>query len=79
METLIMLEMQPKVQGDGKEVICLPPHYFSKFPGLSPIGHIYLENNWDFPGGLVVKNPPANAGDLVSIPGLGGFHRPWGN
>ena len=23
-----------------------------------------------FPGGLVVKNPPANAGDLGSIPGL---------
>ena len=24
-----------------------------------------------FPGGLVVKNPPANAGDMGSIPGLG--------
>ena len=24
-----------------------------------------------FPGGKVVKNPPANAGDLVSIPGSG--------
>ena len=24
-----------------------------------------------FPGGLVVKNPPANAGDVGSIPGLG--------
>ena len=24
-----------------------------------------------FPGGLVVKNPPANAGDTGSIPGLG--------
>ena len=24
-----------------------------------------------FPGGKAVKNPPANAGDLVSIPGLG--------
>ena len=23
-----------------------------------------------FPGGPVVKNPPANAGDSVSIPGL---------
>ena len=29
---------------------------------------------WDFPGGSVVKNPPANAGDAEdagSIPGLG--------
>ena len=25
----------------------------------------------DFPGGSVVKNPPANAGDESSIPGLG--------
>ena len=24
-----------------------------------------------FPGGSVVKNPPANAGDMVSIPGSG--------
>ena len=26
---------------------------------------------WDFPGGSVVKNLPANAGDVNSIPGLG--------
>ena len=26
---------------------------------------------WGFPGGSVVKNPPANAGDKGSIPGLG--------
>ena len=25
----------------------------------------------DFPGGSVVKNPPANTGDVGSIPGLG--------
>ena len=25
----------------------------------------------DFPGGSVVKNPPASAGDVNSIPGLG--------
>ena len=28
----------------------------------------------NFPGGLVVKNPPANAGDMGSIPGLGRSH-----
>ena len=28
----------------------------------------------DFPGGAVVKNPPANAGDMGSIPGPGGSH-----
>ena len=26
-------------------------------------------NLWDFPCGLVVENPPSNAGDLGSIPG----------
>ena len=30
-----------------------------------------------FPGGSVVKNPPANAGDTGSIPGPGGSHMPW--
>ena len=28
----------------------------------------------DFPGGTVVKNPPANAGDMGSIPGPGRTH-----
>ena len=27
-----------------------------------------------FPGGAVVKNPPANAGDMGSSPGLGRSH-----
>ena len=27
-----------------------------------------------FPGGSVVKNMPANAGDMGSVPGLGGCH-----
>ena len=29
-----------------------------------------------FPGGAVVKNPPANAEDTGSSPGLGGSHMP---
>ena len=33
----------------------------------------------DFPGGAVVKNPPANAGDMGSIPGPGRSHMPWSN
>ena len=35
-----------------------------------------LEKNdfLDFPGGLVNKNLPANAGDTSSIPGPGRFH-----
>ena len=30
-----------------------------------------------FPGGAVVKNPPANAGDTGSIPGPGRSHMLW--
>ena len=32
-----------------------------------------------FPGGAVVKNPPANAGDMGSSPGLGRSHMPRSN
>ena len=31
---------------------------------------------WGFPGGSVVKNLPANAGDMGLIPGAGGSHIP---
>ena len=34
---------------------------------------------WDFPGGSVVKNLPANAGDTGSIPGPGRSHMPRSN
>ena len=33
----------------------------------------------DFPGGSVVKNPPANAGDTGSSPGPGRSHMPRSN
>ena len=32
-----------------------------------------------FLGGLLNKNPPANAREANSIPGPGGFHMPWSN
>ena len=34
---------------------------------------------WGFPGGTVVKNPPANAGGTGSSPGLGRSHMPQSN
>ena len=37
------------------------------------------KGKWDFPGGLVVKNPPANAGDTGSSPGPGRSHMPRSN
>ena len=32
-----------------------------------------------FPGGTVVENLPANAGDTGSSPGVGRSHMPWSN
>ena len=34
---------------------------------------------WDFPGGAVLKNPPANEGDTGSSPGPGRSHVPRSN
>ena len=35
------------------------------------------EKEKGFPGGAVVKNPPANAGDMGSSSGPGRSHMPW--
>ena len=49
--------------------VCLP---------LLCAGH--FKNKYeDFPGGPVVKNPPANVRDIGSIPGLGRSHMPQSN
>ena len=42
---------------------------------------IYLseKKSLDFPGGTVVKNPPANAGDMGLSPGPGRSHMPQSN
>ena len=37
------------------------------------------EESRGFPGGAVVKNPPANAGDMGSSPGPGRSHMPRSN
>ena len=41
----------------------------------------YFQNDQagEFPGGAVVKNLPANAGDARSIPGPQRSHMPWSN
>ena len=39
----------------------------------------YNTNLGGFPGGAVVENPPANAGDTGSSPGLGRSHMPRSN
>ena len=36
----------------------------------------FVKSNMGFPGGAVVKNPPANAEDTGSCPGPGRSHMP---
>ena len=40
---------------------------------------VSFKKAWDFPGGTVVKNPPANAGDMGSSSGPGRCHMLWSN
>ena len=48
---------------------------------LSNVWPLTVKNAWilGFPGGSVVKNLPANAGDMGSSPGLGRAHMPQSN
>ena len=39
----------------------------------------FKRNGQVFPGGAVVENPPANAGDMGSSPGPGRSHMPRSN
>ena len=55
----------PRIQKVGKKASF--PHLQSK---------ITMQG---YPGGVVVKNPPANAGDMGSSPGPGRSHMPWSN
>ena len=41
---------------------------------LSQLRLIFLKNKMAFPGGPVVKNPPANAEDTGLIPAMGRSH-----
>ena len=47
--------------------------------GIYPEKTIIQKDTWGFPGGAVVENLPANAGDTGSSPGPGGSHMPRSN
>ena len=67
-----MLHQQTKVN-ENKEYGFLN----SKLNALERLAKNELRKEFrDFSDGLVVKNLPANAGDMGSIPGLGRFHMP---
>ena len=56
------------------------PHLIpNRFVGNVPVEHTIKNKNKGFPGGAVVRNPPANAGDTGSSPGPGRSHMPQSN
>ena len=73
---------------DGGGVRCgdhLPTHKYIKnisTCGTTPAEHLLNAGRrpqMGFPGGAVVENLPANAGDTGSCPGLGRSHMPRSN
>ncbi|KAJ8786832.1 hypothetical protein J1605_023359 [Eschrichtius robustus] len=68
-----------KIPGDGRG---LAPAGAAAVPGFTgPAGLVTMLYNRPsgFPGGAVVENLPANAGDTGSSPGLGRSHMPRSN
>ena len=51
----------------------------SSSTSIHEINKSYNKEWQDFPGGAVVKNLPANAGDMGSSPGPGRSHMPQNN
>ena len=62
------MQQYKQTEVDTCTVVEWPPWYIK-----------YKRKVQDFPGGTVVKNPPANAGDTGSIPGPGRSHMPRSN
>ena len=91
----LMVQNLPANAGDRRDVGLTPRRgrYPGEGNG-SRLQYSYLDNPMEkkvhikditrniqecFPGGPVVKNSPANARDMGSIPGLGRFHMPNSN
>ena len=68
-----MFYYNPRYQPQVKVVLTAANFYQLLYNSYSRI------QDGGFPGGAVVKNPPANAGDTGSIPGPGRSHMAWGN
>ena len=72
--------MTPKTQATNQKIEKLD---FIKIKNLcsskDTIKKVKRHKEWKkgFPGGAVIENPPANAGDVGLSPGLGGPHMLW--
>ena len=59
----------PIISNSHQDYLC-PANFKKQFSSWE----LKYNGPWDFPGGTVDKNPPANAGDTGSIPGPGRCH-----
>ena len=72
--------MTPSITESKKLLIINSPGRFKMQHNLiKALRRPAIKNNCfrGFPGGSVVKNLPANAGDMGSVPGPGRSHMPW--
>ena len=72
------IESQATMEHHFKKLkISYPAKLSFEYPGYRKI--VLNTQEPDFPGGAVVKNPPASAGDMGSSPGPGRSHMPQSN
>ena len=72
----LTLRMDTSAVSEGKK--CKTEIHRVKFSNVSSLGK-NKNKTLHSPGGSVVKNPPANAEDMGSIPDLGRSHKPQSN
>ena len=78
-ETDIQVQEAQRIPNKINPKRTIPRHTVIKIAKIKDKEGILETAREDFPGGAVVKNPPANAGDMGSSPGLGRSHMPWSN
>ena len=66
-------------QKTNNKMTYLSPNLSILTLNLSGLNTSLKDGDWGFPGGAVVENLPANAGDVGSSPGLGRSHMPRSN
>ena len=73
-------QMHPSTGQSAKGCLTLPNTQLQDWVGAWPWEDLgRMDAGGDFPGGAVVKYPPANAGDAGWIPGPGRSHMPRSN
>ena len=76
---VVLVDSMEGIQRRGLEMFTFAPEEMLFFHSETHSSLSIKEEYLGFPGGAVVGNLPANAGDTGSRPGLGSSHMPWSN